>query len=47
MVICMPERRHEALQAKSLMTNVDVDELLDVLFSVKPVIINQVEDLRC
>ena len=37
-------RRHEALQQISLMTNVDVDELLDALFSVKPVIINQVED---
>lgn len=36
-------RRSEVLKQISLMTNIDTDELLDSLFSVKPVVIAQVE----
>lgn len=37
-------RRGDALEKIALFTNLDTDELLDSLFSIKPVIINQVEN---
>ena len=39
-------QRKDALKTLTELTNLDSDELLERLFSIKPVIINQVEDAR-